>query len=106
MDFVKRELSDMRFSQTEAGRNTQVSLEAVHGTLGHVVDRLAMIEGDLRTVRTAPALEKPPAPSAPPPPISPAMETVAPPVAMPPPLEVKPELPNPAATQAVFEAAP
>src|SRR4051812_36313538 len=45
---VKRELSDIRFNQTEAGRHTQDSLEAVHNTLGHVVDRLAMIEGDLR----------------------------------------------------------
>ena len=37
---------------TAAPRN---SLETVHNTLGHVVDRLAMIEGDLRAVRTAPA---------------------------------------------------
>lgn len=44
IDLVKRELSDIRFSQTEAGRHTQDSLEAVHNTLGHVVDRLAMIE--------------------------------------------------------------
>src|SRR5216684_3563529 len=51
IDIVKRELSDIRFSQTEAGRHTQESLEAVHSTLGHVVDRLAIIEGDLRTVR-------------------------------------------------------
>ncbi|HZS64227.1 MAG TPA: hypothetical protein VFA53_07005 [Xanthobacteraceae bacterium] len=28
---------------------TQTSLEAVHGTLGHVVDRLAMLERDMRT---------------------------------------------------------
>jgi localization factor PodJL len=53
IDIVKRELSDIRFSQTEAGRHTQESLEAVHSTLGHVVDRLAVIEGDLRTVRAA-----------------------------------------------------
>src|SRR4029078_7658848 len=33
---------------------TQTSLEAVHGTLGHVVDRLAMLEGDLRGARTQP----------------------------------------------------
>jgi len=106
IDLVKRELSDMRFSQTEVGRTTQVSLEAVHNTLGHVVDRLATIEGDLRNDRGAPAVEPPAAPVASPPPIPPAMEAVAPLVAMPPPLEVKPELPNPAATQAVFEAAP
>ena len=52
IDLVKRELSDIRFSQTETDRHTQDSLEAVHNTLGHVVDRLAMIEGDLRAVRS------------------------------------------------------
>ena len=54
VDMVKRELSDIRFSQSETDRRTQDSLETVHNTLGHVVDRLAMIEGDLRAVRTAP----------------------------------------------------
>ena len=38
-------------------RQTQDALEAVHGTLGHVVDRLAMIETDLRdTAALAPDL--------------------------------------------------
>src|SRR5262249_32951254 len=59
INLVKRELSDIRFSQGETQRHTQDSLEAVHSTLGHVVDRLALIEGDLRAVRTAPP---PPAP--------------------------------------------
>ena len=54
VDLVKRELSDIRFSQSETDRRTQDSLETVHNTLGHVVDRLAMIEGDLRAVRAAP----------------------------------------------------
>ena len=69
IDIVKRELSDIRFSQSETDRHTQDSLEAVHNTLGHVVDRLAMIEGDLRAVRPAPPqlaarphLHPPPAP--------------------------------------------
>ena len=53
VDAVKRELSDIRFSQSETDRRTQESLETVHNTLGHVVDRLAMIEGDLRAVRAA-----------------------------------------------------
>ena len=66
VDLVKRELSDIRFSQSETDRHTQDSLEAVHNTLGHVVDRLAMIEGDLRTVR-APPLRRSRAPPAPPP---------------------------------------
>ena len=59
VDLVKRELSDIRFSQSETDRRTQDSLETVHSTLGHVVDRLSMIEGDLRTVRTAPPTAPP-----------------------------------------------
>src|SRR5262249_48395220 len=51
-DLVRRELSDIRFHQAETDRSTQGSLEAVHGTLGHVVDRLAIIEGDLRAARS------------------------------------------------------
>jgi localization factor PodJL len=101
IDIVKRELSDIRFSQSEAGRHTQDSLEAVHNTLGHVVDRLAMIEGDLRAVRTppvAPPPETPPAPSYAPP------QAAAPRVAMA--LQPKPELPNPAAEPQHFAAAP
>jgi localization factor PodJL len=50
-DLVKRELSDIRFSQAQTDRQTQDSLEAVHNTLGHVVDRLSTIEGDLRVAR-------------------------------------------------------
>jgi localization factor PodJL len=96
IDSVKRELSDIRFSQSETDRRTQDSLETVHNTLGHVVDRLAMIEGDLRNVRAAPVA--PPAPQA-------AMpQAQAPRVAMPP--QAKPELPNPAAAQEHFAAAP
>jgi localization factor PodJL len=98
VDLVKRELSDIRFSQSEAGRHTQDSLEAVHNTLGHVVDRLAMIEGDLRNVRAAPVVEAPPTPQPAPAPLA------APRVAMPP--QSKPELPNPAAAQQHFATAP
>ena len=111
IDLVKRELSDIRFSQTEAGRHTQDSLEAVHSTLGHVVDRLAMIEGDLRTPRPASPQPEPTPASAPlasapafPAPIAPEPEAIAPAIAIPP--QQKPELPNPAATQALFAAAP
>jgi localization factor PodJL len=92
VDIVKRELSDIRFSQTEIDRQTQVSLEAVQNTLGHVVDRLAMIEGDLHNVRSTPA----PQPAPP--------QAVAPRFAMPP--QPKPELPNPAAAEDHFAAAP
>jgi localization factor PodJL len=101
VDIVKRELSGIRFSQSETDRHTQDSLEAVHNTLGHVVDRLAMIEGDLRAVRTQPVTpqpETPPAPSHAPP------QATAPRVAMAP--QPKPELPNPAAEQEHFAAAP
>jgi localization factor PodJL len=59
-----------------------------------VVDRLAMIEGDLRTVRAAPVMETPPAPP----------QAAAPRVVLPP--QLKPELPNPAAAQEHFATAP
>jgi localization factor PodJL len=100
IDIVKRELSDLRFSQSETNRHTQDSLEAVHNTLGHVVDRLAMIEGDLRGTRSAPVAPQPetsPAPQAALP------QPAAPQVAMGP---QKPELPNPAAAQSHFATAP
>jgi len=103
-DAVKRELSDIRFNQSKTDRNTQDSLDVVHSTLGHVVDRLAVIEGDLRAGRSAPVEppETPPAPQAPPP-LTVALD-VEPDVAMPP--QPKPELPNPAAAQPYFAAAP
>jgi localization factor PodJL len=107
IDLVKRELSDIRFSQTKSERQTQDSLEAVNSTLGHVVDRLAMIEGDLRTVRAAPPPPAPP-PAAPPPATAPVAAAPlfedAPRIAVAP--QPKPELPNPAASQAHFVAAP
>lgn len=101
VDTIKRELSDIRFSQSETNRHTQDSLEAVHNTLGHVVDRLSQIEGDLRNVRTAPAAREMPRDQAMPEPR--ARESYAPetpraatsfaPVP-------RPEMPNPAAAQA------
>lgn len=87
VDAIRRELSDMRQNQVDTTRHTQDSLEVVHNTLGHVVDRLAQIEGDLRQGRPAPA----PAPVAPPAPSRP----VAPPI----PAQTRPELPNPALLQ-------
>jgi localization factor PodJL len=101
VDLIKRELSDMQFRQSETGRQTQDALEVVHNTLGHVVDRLAMIEGDLRVVRSAPV--PPPAPIPAPQPV-PAPRAVMPPQpAAPPP---RPELPTPVAAQPHFAAAP
>src|SRR5436190_5093902 len=101
IDVVKRELSDIRFSQTETDRHTQDSLEVVHTTLGHVVDRLAVIEGDLRGAGTAQAkllAEMRPLSQAA------AAQALAPSVSMAP--LAKPELPNPAAVQPHFAAAP
>ncbi|WP_257167217.1 hypothetical protein [Bradyrhizobium sp. SRS-191] len=111
VDMVKRELSDIRFSQTETDRNTQDSLEAVHNTLGHVVDRLAMIEGDLRNVRAttsqpavlpplAPTIEPPMPPAA----RAPAPQAYAEPARTEP--AYRPELPNPAAAQMAAPIAP
>jgi localization factor PodJL len=108
-DLVKRELSNIRLNQSETERQTQGSLEAVHNTLGHVVDRLAMIEGDLRAVRAEPPQARPAPAAAAPAPVAPAPAHVepqapAPRAAMPP--QTKPELPNPAAAQSSFVAAP
>ncbi|TMJ80555.1 MAG: hypothetical protein E6G79_18130, partial [Alphaproteobacteria bacterium] len=101
IDIVKRELSDIRFNQTETDRHTQDSLEVVHTTLGHVVDRLATIEGDLRDSGTAQAMllaeTRPLSRAAP-------AQAVAPSVSMA--AQAKPELPNPAAVQPHFAAAP
>jgi localization factor PodJL len=105
IDIVKRELSDVRFSQSEIDRRTQDSLETVHNTLGHVVDRLAIIEGDLRNVRVQPVAPPPePAPRQTIAPQAAAPQAAAPRPAMPP--QAKPELPNPAAAQEHFAAAP
>lgn len=121
VDLVKRELSDIRYSQAETNRSTQDSLEAVHNTLGHVVDRLSMIEGDLRAVRTAPPAPAPaPQPMAAPLPGPTSMAAPVDPAPMAreqwtpqppqPGYDPKPELPNPAAAQphahSAFMAAP
>lgn len=115
VNLVKRELSDIRFSQAETNRSTQDSLEAVHSALGHVVDRLSMIEGDLRAVRTAPPAPAP-QPTAMPMPMAAPMEPAPmareprPQAPQQPKYDPKPELPNPAAAQqaphATFAAAP
>src|SRR5260370_1479222 len=101
VDMVKRELSDIRFSQLETDRHTQDSLAAGHTTLGHVVDRLAMIARDRRTVRTqpvAPQPETPPALRTPPP------QPAAPRVPTPP--HPNPQSPNPPAPQPHFPPPP
>lgn len=62
---IRRELSDIRYSQSESNRTTQDTLEAVHNTLSHVVDRLTVIEGDLRSAQPAPPFVAPPPPKRP-----------------------------------------
>ena len=94
VDAFKRELSDMRFSQSETDRHLQDSMEVVHSTLGHVVDRLAKIEGDLRAVSARPAQPVPAAA-----PIQPApmpQAAIQPAMAAPP----RPQMPNPVKPQA------
>ena len=53
VEAIEHEVAEIK----QTGRRTQDSLEAVHGTVEHVVGRLAMIESDMRgdKVRTAPA---------------------------------------------------
>ncbi|MGH6779256.1 MAG: hypothetical protein ACRECL_14815 [Bradyrhizobium sp.] len=98
IDAVRRELSDIRFSQSETNRHTQDSLEAVHSTLGHVVDRLTAIEGDLRADTSQADIAPPLVPIPREPQAAPPRESVPP--------QPRPELPNPAAAQAAFVAAP
>ncbi|MCC6780504.1 MAG: SEL1-like repeat protein [Hyphomicrobiales bacterium] len=52
IDVLAQEVSDLKQSE----KHTQDALEAVHGTLGHVVDRLAMIETGLRDQPVQPTL--------------------------------------------------
>ena len=92
VDSIRRELIEVRDSQAVNDRRTQDTLEAVHSTLSHVVDRLATIEGDLRRVPSAPlqpAMPQRPAVTQVP------METFAAPAAVDPAQHMRPELPNP-----------
>ena len=59
VDALVRDVTGLK----EMERQTQDALEAVHGTLGHVVDRLALIETDLRDT-AALAADLAPAPPA------------------------------------------
>ena len=89
VDALNRDVADLK----EIEKKTQDSLEAFHGTLGHVVERLAMIETDMRGMttqeRAAPAA--PAAPLAPrlAPAVAPAELPIAPPSPPPRPPEVE-----------------
>jgi hypothetical protein len=62
MDVLARDVAELR----QAEKQTRDSLEAVQGTLGHVVDRLAMIETDMRGKSEHPDTSAVPAGVAPP----------------------------------------
>jgi localization factor PodJL len=63
VDLLQRDMADIKQTQSVSGRRTEESLEAVHGTIGDVVNRLAMIESDLRTEpRTPPPTPPDPGP--------------------------------------------
>ena len=97
VDMLKRDLADLRETQSESERRTQDTLEAVHGTLERLVDRLATIETDMRgaeqraeararaAAETAeaepprPAPAPPPAVTVPPPPAAQVPRPPAPP---------------------------
>jgi localization factor PodJL len=103
----KRDLADLRFSQSESERRTRETLDAVHTTVERLVDRLAQIETGKRAepVRESHVpLSTPRAPSAPVPMAAkapPPVFTTAPPAATAPaappavPAPVRPEAPAP-----------
>ena len=54
VDAIKQDIAELRHTQAAIDRRTQETLEAVHGTLERMVDRLAMIETDLQDGQTRP----------------------------------------------------
>jgi localization factor PodJL len=71
LDALSRDLADLWLTE----KKTQDTLEVVHGTLGHVVDRLAMIETDLRgkpAINPAPRSDAVPAAAPSPPNLQPS----------------------------------
>jgi localization factor PodJL len=104
VDSIRRELVEVRDSQVESDRRTQDTLEAVHSTLGHVVDRLSMIEGDLKRVQSVPLQPELPQPAVPPAPYPETYVASSPSTEPPPPL--RPELPNPVTMPRVADLAP
>ena len=111
-DPIQRDLAEIKQSE----RRTQDSLEAFQGTVEHVVDRLAMIESDLRGDKATPAAAPAPAatqkmPAAPrlaPPNLSEPVPTApsAPVAAAPKPVPAEPVHVEPAAPPRVAAARP
>jgi localization factor PodJL len=57
MDALAREVGDLR----QAQKQTRDSLEGAHGSLGHVIERLAMIETEMRSRLSTRSASDPPA---------------------------------------------
>lgn len=64
---LARDVESLRQSQDDADRRTRASLEAAHGTLDRMADRLAAIESDLRAgpARSSASVSATPTPTAP-----------------------------------------
>jgi localization factor PodJL len=52
VDHLKHEMAELRETQSDIDRRTQDTLEAVHGTLARLVDRLSAIETDVHAKST------------------------------------------------------
>jgi localization factor PodJL len=94
---IKRDIVEIKQFQTASEQRAKETLHAVHGTLGEVFDRLAVIETDLRKEPATRAAEAPPAPQQPPKPA---------PAAAPPPAEAPKARPPQPNGQAVASAIP
>ncbi len=64
VDLLKQDMARSQNALMQDLGRTQDALDAVHGTLGLVVDRLAMIEKDIRSERRAPTPAAPGIPNA------------------------------------------
>lgn len=59
IDSLRQDFDLLRQSHSQSDRRTQDTLEAVHDTLERLVDRLAVVETDIRGERTGPMVESP-----------------------------------------------
>jgi localization factor PodJL len=59
VEALQNDVADLKQTQSASARRTEDSLESMHGTIGHVVGRLAQIEQDLRKGGALAAAEEP-----------------------------------------------
>jgi localization factor PodJL len=59
VEALQSDVADLKQTQSVSARRTENSLESMHGTIGHVVDRLAQIEQDLRKGGARASAEEP-----------------------------------------------